>query len=292
MRERPRTQRSALPSTARLQPRSHRFVRPSSYLLALLLGVLVAGCEDPADPGIPDSRTSTADAVSQKAVVGDPRDRVLYEVLSARHASHARAVVHLRPASPAELIDAFAQAYGTMNYNLYRSLLADNAPGNAKFLFFLSEPTELGETQWGVTEELRIHQRMFMPESTPEGDPPVPPERWVQNIDINLTQLEPFAERTDLYSQDGGADGKLDSARWRATDARYGTYVYWDMAGEMDYVVQGEENFIVIEDKAKEPREPDKFLLYVWEDLGGQATGGGPRVADQATWSGLKSLYR
>jgi hypothetical protein len=171
---------------------------------------------------------------------------------------------------PEDVIGTLKYAYQVMNSKVFVSILANQPErGNAAYLFFLSEPTDLGETNWGYTEEARIHQRMLDPEDTPAGDPPVPPERWLSSISINLTQLTPFQERTDLYSTSVpvGADGKLDPAIWIARDSRYGTDVFFDTQGENDFQVTGEANFVVIEDKTKQVGDSGKFLLYIWEDL-------------------------
>ena len=207
----------------------------------------------------------------------------------------AQPVTYLCIDSEADLIDTFVHAYATRNYDLYTSLLANVPEANASFLFLLADPTEQGETQWGLVEELRIHHRMFEPESPYPGETPVPAELWVQAIDIHLNQLSPFQERTDLYSQTGGADGKLDPARWRASDSRYGTYVYWDMAGQTDYLVNGQANFVVIEDLAKQSCDPGRFLIYAWEDLKSPVSAAGsmpPNLASEGSWSQVKSLYR
>ena len=195
--------------------------------------------------------------------------------------------------SPEALIRAFTAAYAMRDYDRFRSLLAHDPARNADYLFFLGEPTPGGETSWGYTEEARIHQRMFEPQNTPPGDPPVPPERWLSSISINLAQLEPFQERTDLYSAGGGADGKLDPAIWSALDARYGANVFFDTQGEnsTDFQVTGEANFVVIEDKSKEIGDPGKFLIYIWEDLQSPVKPGGEGSASKS-WSSIKLLYK
>ena len=171
--------------------------------------------------------------------------------------------------SPAAVVRALSRSYQTMDLGLFKSILAHDAGRNASYLFFLSEPTELGETQWDYDEEVKIQRRMFRPDIHVTGEPPVPNERWLSSITINLTQLEPFQERTDLYSTSDpvGADGKLDAAIWKAVDARYGTDVFFDTQGENDFQVTGEANFVVIEDKTTPAGKSGKFLLYIWEDL-------------------------
>ena len=165
-----------------------------------------------------------------------------------------------------DVISSLSFAYRFENYNLFSSLLANDPARNAEYLFLLSDPTEQGETQWGYVEEVRIHRRMFKPEDTLPGETPVPPELWLSSVSINLTQLSPFQERTDLYTTNGG---KLDPAVWIARDSRYGTNVFFETQGDQspDFQVTGEANFVVIEDKTKQVGDPGKFLLYTWEDL-------------------------
>ena len=165
--------------------------------------------------------------------------------------------------SPEALVDALSRAYQNRDIQLFASLLANDPDRNAEYLFLLSAPTEFGETQWGYEEEVRIHQRMFRPESPPPGDPPVASELWLQGLTITLTKQEPFGERSDLYTTNGGS---LDPSIWRAKDARYTTYVFFDLAGT-DYKVEGEANFIVLEDLTKQVGDTGKFLLYIWEDI-------------------------
>jgi len=170
---------------------------------------------------------------------------------------------------PEDVISSLSFAYQYRNLDLLQSLLANDPARHAEYLFLLSDPTDQGETQWGYVEEVRIHRRMFKPEDTLPGETPVPPELWLSSISIHLTQSAPFQERTDLYSANGGADGKPDPAIWKISDARYGTDVFFETQGDQspDFQVTGEANFVVIEDKTKQIGDPGKFLLYNWEDI-------------------------
>jgi hypothetical protein len=193
---------------------------------------------------------------------------------------------------PSAVVQALAIAYRERDADSFTSLLAHAPERNAEYLFLLSEPTDLGETGWGYTEEVRIHQRMFHPDEPPPGDSPVPADLWLQNVVITLTHTENFTERVDLYSDNGGLDGKLDADIWRASDAVYDTYALFDMEGT-DYKVEGRANFIVIEDKTKSIGDAGKFLIYIWEDI--QAPflrQAGITGVEDTTWGSLKDMFR
>ena len=211
---------------------------------------------------------------------------------TARPAGFAFIVPSSRLDSPEALIQALARSYLTRDSALFASLLANEKVGNrkAEYLFFLSDPTT-SETSWGYDEEVRIQKRMFHPESPDPGDPIVPADLWMQSLQITLTPLESFGERGDLYSENHGLDGKLDPDIWKASDARYSTYVLFDLTGT-DYKVEGEANFVVIEDLTKPVGESGKFLIYIWEDLGSTAPSSAAAVVASATWSGVKILYK
>lgn len=101
-----------------------------------------------------------------------------------------------------------------------------------EYRFLLNDPIEV--LQWDSAEEIRIHHRMFEPATAP--DPPVPTERWLQAVEIRLTALDSFHERTDLYRDPAQARDGLDPSRWRVTQTRYSAYVYFDTQGSTDYV--------------------------------------------------------
>ena len=236
------------PKEQQVQSRSLRAHIRRSFLAATIVAMSLVACEDPITP--PPAEDPPIDSAEA-------------------------------------LIEALARAYRTRDVDLFASLLAHEPTANADFLFILSEPTDLGDTQWGYDEEVRIHQRMFHPET---AQPPVSPDLWVQSISIALTKQESFAVREDLYSVNHGEDGKLDTDRWHVMDARYSTYVLWDLAGT-DYKVEGEANFVVIEDLAKPAGSDGKFLILIWEDISVPAAKAAALAKDE-TWSSLKLLYR
>jgi hypothetical protein len=141
--------------------------------------------------------------------------------------------------TPQAVVQALAVAYQRRDFDLLRSILAHDPARNADYVFFLSQPTESGETEWGWVEEIRIHRRMFKPGGIPPEEAPVPQNLWPKAITPNLHQLTQFEERFDLYSANHGQDGKLDPAVWKAMDARYSSEVLFDTRSEVDFLVTG-----------------------------------------------------
>ena len=190
------------------------------------------------------------------------------------------------PANPSELIEVFEKAYGRMDLAFYQSLLPEDA--DAPFLYIFSAAAPGESPYWDRDEELRIHRRMFESASTPAGEPPVPQELHLKGITIALTPNGDWRERPDLYTSPDDSTG-LDPARWRATEAQYVANVFWDTQSSVDFAIDSQENFIVIEDLTRPAGESRKFLLYRWEDLSGFA----PLASQEAkSWSSVKSLYR
>ena len=152
-------------------------------------------------------------------------------------------------------------AYRYGDLGLLASFLAHDPDRNAEYIHASCDTT------WGYDEEIRRHRQLFHPEDTLPGEPPVPPELWINSLSLNLVQLEPFQERQDLYSANGGADGKLDPAIWMAWDARYDVDLFVETVVGPDYQITSEVNFVVIEDRTKRTGERGKFLLLSWEEV-------------------------
>jgi hypothetical protein len=191
-------------------------------------------------------------------------------------------------ASADELIAGLSTAYRQRDYDRFTGLFpatADSAP----YLFILNEPVN-GVANWGLTEELRIHRRMFVPEDPLPGEIPVPDELWLNSITITLARTATaWLERTDLYMSAANPAG-LDPVRWRATEAEHHADVFFETAGDTDYRVDGRVNFVVIEDLAKQAGYMHRLLIYRWEDLGNFLD---LAIAVQpTTWSQVKDLYR
>jgi hypothetical protein len=169
------------------------------------------------------------------------------------------------PATSSEqLIEYLSDAYQNRDFALFSSIISQDP--TAPYLFKLNEANDDGETEWDATTELRIHKRMFEPQSIDPGDTQLPPDLWLTSVNIQLPQQTDFLERTDLYRTTPDGPG-LDPARWTAREAIYETHLLFELVGNTDYRVDGEASFVVIEDKAKQVGDAGKFLLYIWEDL-------------------------
>jgi hypothetical protein len=147
---------------------------------------------------------------------------------------------------------------------------------------------------WDVTEEQRIHQRMFEPENPRPGDAPVPNDLWLTSITITLNRVSSeWEERADLYATPAEPEG-LDPELWKPVGAEYQADVLFDTQSETDYRVDARQSFVVLDRRDRLEGVPGKFSLYRWEELGwppaSTATFG---VGVEATsWSGIKRLYK
>lgn len=165
-----------------------------------------------------------------------------------------------------ELIRVFASAYRSRDFELYQTLFANENEHGVPFTFFLVGRTDAGDAQWGYDEEMRIHRRMFAPETLPKGEE-LRRALWVQQIFLELHPQRGFEERYDLYRSDANPEG-LDRKRWRATDAEYSTHLRVETRSAGTFSVLGTANFVVIEDLHKQLGDADKFLIYHWVDEG------------------------
>jgi hypothetical protein len=174
-------------------------------------------------------------------------------------------IVEAPAKTEAELINKLKEAYRDRDYDKFSQLFANEE--GARYLFYLNDPP--GE-YWDLTEELRIHRRMFDPESPQPGEEPVPQERWLVSIDIQLTPQGDFAEQPIYYGPPVNDHEGLDPARWKATEGVYGTYVFFQTQGATHYQVNGRASFVVINDLTKTVGQDRKFLIFRWFDLGNE----------------------
>jgi hypothetical protein len=167
--------------------------------------------------------------------------------------------VVIKPAeSPEQLIDNLRLAYLNRDIVLFTSLFPPDGVG-VDYSFILNAPDPVtGDTDWGRTEELKVHRRMFDPENPQPGESQVPTEYWLQSISMSLTPIRAFEVRTGL-----GLPPK-----WKAWEGQYHPNITFDLQGPTDYNVDGRANFLVIEDTELATGTEGKFLIYRWEDLG------------------------
>lgn len=79
----------------------------------------------------------------------------------------------------------------------------------------------------------------------------------------------------------------LDSERWKAFQAVYSTYTYFDTQTDNDCKVEGEAACTMIGDKEKSGSTPGRFLLLYWQDIDPNL-----KASQSMTWSDVKNLYR
>jgi hypothetical protein len=96
----------------------------------------------------------------------------------------------------------------------------------------------------------------------------LPEELWLTSVTIQLSPSSNFGERIEYYQSATNPDG-LEPANWKAWGTDYSTSVLFETQGETDYLVQGSAYFVVVEDLTKTGSEAGRFLLYRWQDLGG-----------------------
>src|SRR5262249_43995836 len=134
----------------------------------------------------------------------------------------------------------------------------------------------------------RVHRRMFTPQDTAPGETPVPMELWLVNIDITLTPRNSvWSEDPQFYRSETNPMG-LDPAHYKVTRNEYATSVVFPTQGDFDFQVTGHANFVVVNDLEKPVGDASKFMLYLWEDLGVDAS---TAAIEQKSWASVKRLY-
>jgi hypothetical protein len=194
-------------------------------------------------------------------------------------------------ASPEDLVQQLATAYRTQDLQLLPGLLAAD-PELPDYVFLAPPEGGFPGQQWNRDEELRIHTRMFDPVSTQQGTSPLPEDLWISTILITLTQETPFVEVPELYASTSNPTG-ISPQRWKALEAIYGTDVLFDLEGEIDYQVNGQCRFVVVEDLQISPGEAGRLTMLRWEELPMSKAGAlKPSAVRARSWGELKTLYR
>lgn len=163
---------------------------------------------------------------------------------------------------PASLIENLKLAYQKKDYDKFATLF------HADYQFRLNAPADDGTEYWGLTEELKIHRRMFRPADIQPPDPPLPTELWLTSVDITLSGTSGFDDRPQyLYDSVTNPEG-LHAEAWDVTGADYSATVFFETQGDTDYRVEGRAEFVVARDKSKAADAAGAWLIYRWTDLG------------------------
>ncbi len=186
-----------------------------------------------------------------------------------------------RAQSEVELIGQFEMAYRTRDFDKFRLLF------HPDYRFYLNQAQPDGTTSWGLTEELRIHRRMFRSQDSFPGEYPVPPDLWLVSIDITLNLRGPFQDARSYYFDPISNPDGFHREDFAVTQADYVASLFFQTQGETQYRVDGAVNFVVVNDLAKALGDEGKFLIYRWEDLGS----GRSLTAEAKTWGSIKELY-
>jgi hypothetical protein len=179
----------------------------------------------------------------------------------------------------AEVVDQLSVAYMLQDYSRFATLLHE------EFSFIVEPTAPSGPLEWGRTEELRIHQRMFAPTTVPGDQVPVPQELWLNSVAINVVASHPW-ERVTEYDRGPSNPTGLDPMRWTTWRADFSHSVLFETRGDVDFYAAGTSRFVIARDLAKTVSEPGAFLLYRWHEVGRYGTAKAP-----AGWAVVKRLY-
>jgi len=188
------------------------------------------------------------------------------------------------PLNEAELIGQLKTAYQKRDYDTFKRLF------HADYQFYLNQAQPDGTTHWGLSEELRIHRRMFRPHAVQPPESPVPQELWLVSVDITLTAFVAFQDATTYYFDPTTNPTGFRRENFTVSQADYAASVFFQTQGETQYRLDGVENFVVVNDLSKTAGDDGKFLIYRWEDLGALALFA--NSTSTSTWTQVKSLYK
>ncbi len=178
-----------------------------------------------------------------------------------------------------ELIGQLKAAYQHRDYDSFGEALH---PG---YQSDFSRPD--GTTSWGLTQELRIHRRMFRPEDVRPDEHPVPPDLYLASVDITLTARDSFRDATAYYFDPVTNPGGFHRESFTVTQAVYQASVFFQTQGETQYRADGAETFVVVNDLSKPVGASGKFLLYRWQEWGN----GKSSARQNTSWASVKMLY-
>jgi len=185
----------------------------------------------------------------------------------------------------ASFVVSLAQVYASRDPSRFEAMLANLPDANAVFTFTVTDRTGSTQNVWDVHTEMDIHRRMFRPNEIPANDPPLDSYLRLDAVTVSLSPLSGFSERADLY-RSAANPGGVDAAIWRVTSARYKTNVFFEPQGNTSFVVDGEADFVVLENLEKSIGDDGKFLLLSWSEPCEFVA-----VQQRECWSAVKSLY-
>jgi hypothetical protein len=164
--------------------------------------------------------------------------------------------------SEAELIGQLKTAYQKRDFDTFKRLF------HPDYQFRLNAPMPDGTTYWGLTEELRIHRRMFHPEDVQPPETPVLQGYWLVSVDIALTPRDAFADAPQFYFNVDTNPTGFHREQFAVTATDYVASVFFQTQGDTQFRVEGSDNFVIVNDLSKALGDDGKFLIYRWEDLG------------------------
>jgi hypothetical protein len=159
-------------------------------------------------------------------------------------------------------VQALSDAYRTRSYVRLASLFHDD------FRFIPApDSTDPGAPiEWGRTEELRIHRRIFEPQNIPPSETPLSPELWPVAISITISQLHAFEERPEYYLPANPSG--LDPVRWKVWGADFTASLLVETQGGTHHLYGGVQWFVVAQDLARPAGDSGWLQIYRWQDRG------------------------
>jgi len=174
-----------------------------------------------------------------------------------------------RRTSPAEVIDQLEAAYVAMDTLNYLDCLSGD------FIFFPSEvdlqdPNNTMPDEWYKPDERTMHENMFDEEG------------YVASIQLTLTNIS-------IFWDEQNPEDPLDDIYSHTEDVDLRVNVY----GNLTYLVTAPSGFILRVDQDEEgPYGEMMWEIYEWYDLAEQGRGGESDRVQDATWGGVKALFR
>jgi hypothetical protein len=72
----------------------------------------------------------------------------------------------------------------------------------------------------------------------------------------------------------------------------YALHLFFDLSGDVDYMVDARANFVVIDDLTMPATDPDKYRLYIWEDICPQPKPLAPLQVKSVCMTRILTMYK